>query len=283
MTVCCVNRCKPPKDTKVQTFAFPSDTVLRLKWNRRITKSFNGKGIFRAGKHTRICQIHFTPEDFKPQKDSQNRARKLLALKNTATPSLYLTGNDTVPDSAFIQSSHFKVGLENEISQDLNHEQPAETEESDPLNVKNEIKCQPCIDYQEIVDKQHRIIQFLKKSLMREKEEFEKIAKLFNPDQVKKVLNPEMTSIHWSEETMEESILMFSVIGTEAYSYLQETKEWPLPSKRTLLRHIQILDSKAESESVQVDSEHVQTSNSQADTQLDHVSEHVQIGNTKHS
>ena len=63
------------------------------------------------------------------------------------------------------------------------------------------------------------------------------MSKLFQPDQLHRILNSKSKS-HWSDESLEVFIKLYIKIGTKGYQYLRNKLNWPLPDPTTIQRHM---------------------------------------------
>jgi hypothetical protein len=121
------------------------------------------------------------------------------------------------------------------------------------------------IQYQAIVGESYQdTINNLEKALQMEKDENEKLkktnslmeirweclAKLFQPDQLHRVMNPNSNS-RWSDSSLEIFIKLYYKVGKKGYMYLRDVLKWPLPDPSTIQRHMRKIRFKpGESEDV---------------------------------
>ena len=90
---CCVPHCKSGLVTsksrrKISFHALPKDSQRRDEWLRAISRDFT------LTAHTRVCSLHFHPEDFVSQRQDSNIRRQRGALhrkllKEIAIPSIF--------------------------------------------------------------------------------------------------------------------------------------------------------------------------------------------------
>jgi len=81
----------------------------------------------------------------------------------------------------------------------------------------------------------------LQQSRQREANLESNIAKFLNSDQIEKLKRPPNSkgrNVTWSSSTIQRSLAIRSVAGRNGYEYLR-TLKYPLPSYRTLCRHMQ--------------------------------------------
>ena len=77
----------------------------------------------------------------------------------------------------------------------------------------------------------------LKENKAKLEDNLEKISKVFNRDQVYRLLRPDSKG-HWSEDTLEMAIKLYYKVGCTGYDYLREKLGWPLPAAETINWHM---------------------------------------------
>ena len=99
--------------------------------------------------------------------------------------------------------------------------------ENEELKLKNEEK--------------GKLIEELRKENLKLNTIVQSTSKIFNEDQLKRLQNPDSRS-KWSDKTIQDSIGLYYLCGTTAYSTLQKgfngKSGWPIPHPRTLQRHL---------------------------------------------
>ena len=63
------------------------------------------------------------------------------------------------------------------------------------------------------------------------------MSRVFGPDQIHRLEHPSSRS-HWSDHTLEMSIILYYKVGHTGYVYLREVLHWPLPCVATINNHM---------------------------------------------
>ncbi len=237
-TKCAVPKCPSRKTpSKVQTFTVPKHPQsLHDEWLKQIKRQ--------DSENLRVCEIHFAGDDFLPEELNIGKRKKPLLkkkLRTFAVPTLNLQCDDSSQpiQTALTSSSRFGAKIVkhdhhycSELECDIPAKRPRLCEDFDePCDLKD------CKESRDKVKSLQDQVQDLQNEL---KELKASLAKIFYPDQLKKLQNPQSLA-RWSDKTLEDSIgLLYSMKG-HAYEVMRK-KGFPIPSKRTLQSHLQKID-----------------------------------------
>ena len=261
---CCVFGCqvgsKSYKGTKYTLYGFRTSPGLRKQWLEQVNRA-----NFTPTKSTVICGRHFADDQFKPfVPRSRGRKRLTRELKPLAIPTLFLKPSATCDEEIAQTSSapqqcttapttsgeHSYAGgnvsgvkqapldtmIQNEVTiSESESDIPIESAKpkSPPITF-----CGDCIEQREIHEALLDRIRVLEEENKALKLVQECLGKIFNPDQVTKMLSPSSSSMHWSTLTIMQSVYLYYKMGTTAYEYLRKARNHPLPSLTTLHRHL---------------------------------------------
>ena len=88
------NSCSVPECRGTGGFSFPSDPDLNTKWRVAIKRLGPNKSLWKPGRHSRVCDKHFTAEDFKEPKVKfagfAGTGRTCRSLNDGVVPSIFL-------------------------------------------------------------------------------------------------------------------------------------------------------------------------------------------------
>jgi hypothetical protein len=93
------------------------------------------------------------------------------------------------------------------------------------------------------IQKQQGENAVLKEDKQNLEEKLELISRVFNRDQIYRLLRPNSKG-HWSDETLEMAIKLYYKVGTTGYTYLRDTLNWPLPAPETINWHMRKIEFK---------------------------------------
>ena len=81
--------CSVPKCSQRGGFKFPNDPKLNLAWRIAVKRAdVKTKRLWTPNKHSRVCALHFKPEDFRvPEFPIDDRHRR--NLKPNVVPSIF--------------------------------------------------------------------------------------------------------------------------------------------------------------------------------------------------
>ena len=85
---CVAAGCSNSTSDKVTIFKFPSDPVLRGKWEKQVQRT---RADWKATKHSHLCSEHFTEDSFEvePTLAAEFGIAKKRRLKSGAVPSIF--------------------------------------------------------------------------------------------------------------------------------------------------------------------------------------------------
>ena len=241
---------------------------LKQQWMEQLNRQ-----DFKPTKSSVVCGKHFEEHQFLPIiKRSRGRKRQIRPLKPRAIPTLYLRPSQTCEEGGSSSSSATTASATNDpkIAHDHSYSGGDKSSEGSPpdtmiQNVEVTVgesiseqkqeesaktqnppitSCRKCIDtvdisvHQAILDR----IKVLEAEAERKDKIISAVQGIFNEDQIKKMLLPSTSTMHWDSTTIMESIYLYYKSGTTLYEFLRKTKKHPLPSPSTLQYHLRQVD-----------------------------------------
>ena len=253
---------KGPSYTLYSFDKWAKSKKLRQQWIDQLNRQ-----DFKPTKSSVVCGKHFEEHCFLPYHDrSRGRKRQRRLLKPRAIPTLYLRPSQSC-DEGESSSSAITASATNDpkIVHDHSYlggkksseETPLDTmiqnvevtvgesnseqqEESAKLKNPPLTSCRNCIDtvdaavHKAVLDR----IKVLEAEAERKDKIINAVQNIFNEDQIRKMLLPSTSTMHWDSTTIMESIYLYYKSGTTLYKYLRENRKHPLPSISTLKYHL---------------------------------------------
>ena len=110
---------------------------------------------------------------------------------------------------------------------------------SDESNLPATCFChKKCVDQQSTIDALNERIRVLEKQRLEDIVFWDKIKRVLNEDQIRKMKLPETSTMHWSNQTIMDGIHIYYRVGNTAYNILRKKYHIPLPGISTLCRHL---------------------------------------------
>ncbi len=82
--------CSVPKCSQRGGFKFPDDKELNLAWRLAIKRvESNSRRLWTPNKHSRVCALHFKPEDFRVPEFPIDDGKSRRNLKPNVVPSIF--------------------------------------------------------------------------------------------------------------------------------------------------------------------------------------------------
>lgn len=241
MPNCCqVNLCRNglKNEPNLQCFEFPKTPDIKRRWIKQLKKSPD----FEPKRHHRVCSRHFIDSDFLIS--TSITGKQLKSLKPDAIPTLFLKGETEVVEEA-MESQPMKPTTYSGYKHD--HSYSSANNDSGHVDVQDltdiameetiEEPMSPNEDLESLVSQLKQQITELQDENKTLKDA---LSSIFNNDQVTRLLQPE-SNYTWSPQTLQKGIQLYYICGTSGYECLLEHK-FPLPSVRTLQRHLALVD-----------------------------------------
>ncbi|XP_064475681.1 uncharacterized protein LOC135389575 [Ornithodoros turicata] len=266
MPGCCAVSCRNRTEDGKKLFAIPqgkANDIRRKVWLRRI-----GRKNFTATGNTRLCEDHFTVDQFEPLILAKTGEKK---LKFNAVPSIFshrpvektrkppckrLREDSPVTTTVSVEA---ETTCEVESIDTVSHEEDTdtcndastlctETPISGPENALTVASTHAALlsriqQLEDQVQSARRRLNLAHRqrcqALLANKRIVARLNKFLNDDQLKCLEKLTMKGVQWSKKTVIKALKVRLSCGKRGYSTVKELGQ-PLPSERTLQRHLEM-------------------------------------------